>query len=446
LPLAEAPLAWPEAAGADPSAAVEDARAAGDPEAAGPPLGGAEPGAGPEAVEAEAVPVEGGAPGAAIAFEPPRPVPAEHAGLPVVQLVPAAPPRSDGYVPTAFTFRGRPLEGAQVKLRGRSSLAYPKNSFTLRFARSAPLVPGASERPRRKMVLVTTFDDRSGIRQRLSYDLWSALGPVPIATFSVVVYLDGEFLGLYSLVDLVDEDLFAAHGLATDALYKAVGHEGDFRSLRGLRETYERKAGGTEDFTDLEDLLSFVARADAEAFGRGLPERLDLDSYGAWMILATAACALDTLGKNVYHHRDPAGRWRVVPWDFNASWGQHWDTRRTAADDDPVTIARWHLLFERLLDDPGLAAGWKARYRQALAGPLAEAAVLARVDRLAGEVRAAALDSEHRWDEAHRSFDRWADRDDVRSFDDEVRELRAWIRARWPVLRAAVAAPSATDD
>ena len=54
-----------------------------------------------------------------------------------------------------------------------------------------------------------------------------------------------------------------------------------------------------------------------------------------WLfILMTFVGGWDSGGKNqlVYHDPESDGPWRFVPWDFNASWGQQWETSRVTAD------------------------------------------------------------------------------------------------------------------
>jgi hypothetical protein len=340
------------------------------------------------------------------------------------------------------TYRGRPW-AAEVKLHGRSSLAYPKKSFGLKFPRSDLFAD--AERgfvDRRRLVLISTFDDASHLRQRLAFELWNRLGAgVPVRVTSVVVYVNGAYQGLYTLADHLDEELLVQHGLAPGStLYKAVLHDATFDSTAYTDEAFEQKEGPADPaFPDLAELISVVAGG--EDLGRPMTERLDLRSYRGWLILATALLATDTLAKNAVHHHDAGdGKWRYLPWDWNASFGQDWDTRRLDASVDPLSLARGsNRIFARLLDEAALGPDTRAQYREALAGPLGRDAVLALVDRLAVEIAPAARKDDARWSAEHRTFERWCAREAFESFDGEVAYVRRWIAARWDRLGVALA-------
>lgn len=121
----------------------------------------------------------------------------EEFGLPVFHIdTDVSIPSNKDYVPTRVTYRGRTWQ-AQVKYRGATSMAYAKRNFTLDFGEENPFddaqVAGGFF-DRRKLVLITTFDDLTGVRNRLVYELWNRMGPgrVQLPTWSAVVVLNGE--------------------------------------------------------------------------------------------------------------------------------------------------------------------------------------------------------------------------------------------------------------
>ena len=72
---------------------------------------------------------------------------------------------------------------------------------------------------------------------------------------------------------------------------------------------------------------------------------MDLNAFADWFVFTSALRADDSAGKNSYLYHDPRPaapdpRWRYVPWDFNASFGQDWRARPTAADRDPEALMR----------------------------------------------------------------------------------------------------------
>lgn len=372
----------------------------------------------------------------------------EEMGVPVFQLtLPSAPVAGDDdYVSGALVYRGR-LYGVGAKLHGRSSLDYPKKSYALKFSKEAPFSePAHGFVDRRKITLLSTFDDNSYLRQRLAFEVWNrapARRKIELHHFSAVLFVNGEYRGLYTVADLMSAEVIAASGLPADGnLYKAVDHDANFITPP-TPEVYEKKEGVTLEqdpaaYDDLKDLVSFVADTDDDTFRDGIGSRLDLASYADWLITCTAINASDSLGKNAYHYHDPAADlWRVVPWDFNASFGQAWNTMREAPDGDPVELAKsWNHLFARLLDDTQIGGELRRRYVDTLSGELSVDEVLALVDSLAGEVGLAAHRDERRWRGEYLGFERWSDRTDFTDYDGELVYLRGWITERWAHLGA----------
>ncbi|WP_437282154.1 CotH kinase family protein [Sorangium sp. So ce375] len=371
----------------------------------------------------------------------------EEYGLPVLFLSPT--PEAKEYAPATVVYRGHTYN-AEAELRGESSLSYPKNSFTLKFPKedkfNEPDEAGGFT-DRRKVVLVSTFDDNSYVRQRLAYDLWNRLDPehIQIKTYSAVVYLEGQYVGLYTVVDHVDGYLMEDHGYSQDGnLYKAINHNANFALTRRNGEPketphdgFEKKEGTPlegepEAFADLEDLVRFVDTSDQATFAAEIGSRIDLRDYGDWWIFVTFLLADDSAGKNSYHYHDPAagGVFRYAPWDFNASFGQDWQTLREPASDTSEYLNVNHL-FKRLLEEPSIGDPLRARYDEVLHGALDDAEIQAIVDGYVARIDASARRDEAKWGEAYRSYGDWSGRDDFTTYEEEIAYLKAWISERW---------------
>jgi len=370
-------------------------------------------------------------------------------GLPVFFLSPS-PTNDEDYEPCTIIYGGHVYD-AEAKKRGKSSLDYPKNSYTLQFESndlfSDPDRAGGFV-DKRKVVLTTPFDDNSYIRTRLAFDLWNRLepGPLEVQSFSAVVFLNGDYHGLYTVTDHIDRYLAYAVGLpASGNLYKAINHDANFRltnaageSKDTLHDGYEKKEGVPEEgqpgaFDDLEALVEFVATSEDGEFASDIASRIDVDNYVAWWLLVTFISAGDTAGKNSYHYHHADSLWYTAPWDFNAALGQNWYTLRTGAG-GVETFLYANRLFERLFAAPGHGDAMRARYASDLYGAFDLGEVLAIVDDYVAEIDAGARRDEERWGEAYRSFYRWADRDDFTTYEQEIEYVRAWITQRWAVF------------
>ncbi len=377
----------------------------------------------------------------------PESYPAEM-GVPVMHLKVPDNIGNAAYAPATVVYRGR-VYAAEAKLRGKSSFDYPKKNYTLRFKKTERFDEpdlGGGFTGKRRLVLITTFDDSSLLRWRLGFELWNRLSPnVKIKHFSAVVYVNGRFNGVYTVAEHVDEELLAAHGYSRKTnLYKVLDHSGNFYSADVSPASVEKKDGEPEDgqsgsHDDLKGLLSFVVGADAAAFAREAPAHFDLPDYRAWLFAVMSMMASDSYGKNAYHYRDPVGGpFHVLPWDYNASFGQAWETSRDPPSYPLADQVGANGMFKRLFEDATLGPETRASWRAFVTGPASAEVLIQVLDAMAAEIAPAAKRDNRRWWVEHLAFPRWSARTDFADFDGELDYIRAWIRARWQVMAGSL--------
>lgn len=347
-----------------------------------------------------------------------------------------------------LTVRNDQVTGS-AKVRGASSTSYPKVSYTLDFDSDELGVTEWGDRTREHMVLITSFDDNSYVRQKLGYDLWMAMaeqsGELRLTprTFFAVVYINGDYQGLYTACDRIDDEFLRHMGTEGEgSLYKAVSHDANFYltgasgSAKGfLGAGYEKKEGDDADWSDLEALVAHTGGVDDDTLWMN-SQGLDLGEFADWMIWAQLTLAQDSAGKNSYLFADPvAGRWRLTPWDLNESFGQNWYTLRLPADrrNDYIWNNR---VFAMLQEHPEARAFVEARYADYREnGPLQPAVLQAMIDGYIATLGPNIDRDWDRWGDAYESYDRWErDRDAARDWttpDEEVAYIRAWIDDRF---------------
>jgi hypothetical protein len=284
------------------------------------------------------------------------------------------------YRPATVTFDGEVYD-AEAKIRGAASAGYPENSFTLRFADDEHELDvedwGIPEK-KDHLVLITTFDDNSMVRQKLSYDLWAAMaehaggGRLAPRTFFAVVYLNGRYHGLYTAIDRIDDEFVSQMGFNRDGnLYKAYNHDANFRDTDSggypkysFHQGYYKKEGlPADDFSDLDALVQRSSVLSAGAWMDETEDWIATDEFMDWFLFVHLVEAADSGGKNSYLYNDPTAptRFHYCPWDFNHAFGQDWMTLRVPSNAN--NDYRWNNeLFVHIQDDPeGNEALW-ARY------------------------------------------------------------------------------------
>ena len=383
----------------------------------------------------------------------------EEYGLPVIHVATDPGLNDEEYTPATIVYRGHTYIGSEAKLRGATSASYPKRSYTLKFSKedkfNEPSLAGGFTK-KRKVTLITSFDDNSYLRQRLAFELWNRLDPahIRVQSYNAVLYLNGEYHGLYTVADHVDGYLMEDFGLFQDGnLYKARTHDANFRATTfetmlpkaTPHDGYTKEEGLPADaepgaYDDLDAFLSWAATSTPEAFARELDSRITRKDYEDWWIFVSFLMADDSIGKNSYHYHDPtlpSSLWRYIPWDLNYSFGQDWRTLRVTAQatrPEGGVYSTMNGLFERILADASFGPALRARYGQALDGPLATDGILGLFDAMAREIDASAARDEQRWQAQYRAYGAWSARVDFTSYQQELQYIRQWILDRHAFL------------
>ena len=364
----------------------------------------------------------------------------EELGLPVLHIAVPADINRTTKVPTTIVYRGESFD-VEVEYRGAASSYYPKLSYELDFPPDHEFSDDAQAFDKsRSIAVITTFDDNAYFRQKMVYDLWNAMNPgrQQLHAMFAVVYLDGVYEGVYTLVDRPDGEWWEDYGFREDGnLYKSVDHAANFYAKyngdkSSWHQGYEKKEGLPEDdFADLDALVQFVATSPDENFEAGIEQMMSLDDIYDWWALVIFVEGDDSGGKNAYLYNDPLDpKWHHAPWDFNHSLGQTWQTERESAYYDwDFTSANG--LFFRLLESPNYGEPMRARFRTHRDTVLAPTMLESMIDGYIDLIDASARRDWDKWQEEYRSYSGWSWRTDWTTYDEEVQYVRTWLDQRW---------------
>ncbi|WP_396626054.1 CotH kinase family protein [Luteitalea sp.] len=331
------------------------------------------------------------------------------------------------YYPADFEYRGVVVRNIGVRSRGLGSRNATKVGLRLDFNRYAS---GQRFAGQKAMVLDNLWQDPTMIRERLALRLYEAMGvPAPREVF-VRVFINGEYQGLYALVEEINAQMLTRIGNDEGVLfeYKFLGPYRAQDLGTGLdpyvplfeARTHESRPVETL-YAPLRDLLAASGAATGESWRALVEPRLDLRQMLTYLAVETFTADNDGLlgydgMNNFYLQRPDAGtQHQFLPWDKDQAFG------------DVAT-------------DVFLRTDENVLVRQALAFPDLREAYLAALQQVAGLADADGwLASEF---EATAALVDEAARQDMRKqFDEATRaealaSLRAFIAARGALVRA----------
>lgn len=330
-----------------------------------------------------------------------------------------------------------------IRIRGSTSRSYPKKSYLVVLETPAGLL----EMPaRRQWILNAAYIDRSLMRHKLAYDLFKSLSRpdrprLAAGSRFVEVHLNGDYQGVYLLMERVDRELlglapFAASDPAHACLYKAINHSAGF--VRADHEGFEQEIPDPLVLAHPEPLaalMKFATTAPAAEFldpQHGIASRIDLDNAIDFHLLVLVASNADGITKNFYlaRHRpdgDTKPRFFFVPWDYDGTFGRNWDSSVL-----PPTLWLSNGLFERLLRDPAYRERFTARWKQLRDNEFSVQTIQKMIDANAAEILAAARRNAERWPTDRRPYH------DRITFEQDVEQMKEWVAQRLAWIDQAI--------
>jgi len=321
---------------------------------------------------------------------------------------------TDRFVPAAMKVAGRSVP-VRVRYRGGHTRHYPKRSYEV--------VRGG-----RTYHYNAEYDDPSLIRNALSFRFFEWLKVPSPRTRHVLLYRNGEPLGVYLEIEGVERRFFRKRGIGCASLFYAVNEDAGFglhgsgrsRDTSALLAGYEHKAGGSLERKRLAAFIRGIHEHEGTAAVSYLNRHLDTDNYLRWLAGAVLTGNYDGFEQNfaLYRHRK-TGKFRIIPWDYEGTWGRN--CYGDIVSSGLVDVEGYNHLTAKLLEQPVFRARYKAILASALKGPFTERKLMPIVNRmiarLAPHIR---RDATRRW--TYGEF-----RGEAKLISDYIRERRALI-------------------
>ncbi|MFZ5890516.1 MAG: CotH kinase family protein [Myxococcota bacterium] len=286
-----------------------------------------------------------------------------------------ADPKTDEYVPATLRYGDEVIENVGLRIKGESSFRKldKKSAFKIKFD---AFVPKQSFRGLRRLTLNNMSEDPSFMAERLAYELFRAANlPAPRAN-NALVYVNGEFYGVYANIEAEDKTFLARWFESNDGnLYEEGGK--DF--VPGAETAFDLETNETlNDRSGLVALIAGVQSADATNFSQSVGEKLRLSHFLRFTAAEAAVNQWDMYAYTMFFpnnfriYEDPVdGRFVFLPWGMDMAMKPFRDSgrphipvfgiaRQGDRDNGKITAG---LVFRKCLEN----AECKSAYAQAVA-------------------------------------------------------------------------------
>lgn len=227
----------------------------------------------------------------------------------------------------------------RFRLRGASSLAFPKSSYKVTFIENDFSLLGMREDD--DWILNSLYDDEGLIHNKISYELWheiaesnSVANDEGISMEFVEVFVDNTYMGVYGLLERVDKKALSLN--EKDILYKGaeskdVGEDDFYAELtEDMNPTFEMKY--PEEFTEehwtpLKEWVYGLNYGQCSDYEEA-KQMLNMENAIDYFLFNMFLCGEDNTWKNIYYWADYQndGTYQIIkiPWDLNMTWGNAW--------------------------------------------------------------------------------------------------------------------------
>lgn len=343
----------------------------------------------------------------------------------------------------------------EINLRGNTSKRLPKQSYRVKIVDEhgeKDDLSIAGLRSDDDWILNPMYTDTSKVREKLAYELWSAMNSSGQRAQSsrleyAEVYIDGRYWGLYGVQERIDRKQVDAHRQYS-MLYKVFANW--WPSVEQLLsageeeiicEGFEIKFAGEAIERVWEPAATYMSLLNGEKNAAGASVSLEnVIDYGLWAMLVQAH---DCHFKNQFIHcayEDDGYVMYKIPWDLNHTFGDCWSTEATESNNTEYYIGELVVddIFGQLVET-GSDAVYdmiRSRWAQLRSGAVQLDSIMARAQAIFDSIRPALIRDDARWPEGGMG----------EGNSMSLKDIEVSIKDALPRIDAYVAALGKTDE
>lgn len=251
---------------------------------------------------------------------------------------------------------------SKIKLRGRLNAELPKKGYRIELSEEKSLL---GMRKDDDWLLLAMYRDLTNMRIKLSFDLWRNLEPTnPTAILPdskyVILFLNGEFKGLYLLAEKNDRRLYgfddAQNNYNSSLIFQSDSHDRSFseHSNEGWEQDWPNEHDGIHIKADVfARLIPFIKNTSEEEFfdpETGIYSIFDKQNLIDFLIFNFFILHKDFWSHNYFLVRNSfPSKFFLIPWDFDVSFGQALNRKFRPSENPESEIRSKNYLYSRLM-------------------------------------------------------------------------------------------------
>lgn len=309
-------------------------------------------------------------------------------------------PQAEEYHEATFIYEGQRVENVGFRTKGNSSLNSAAKGNSIRFPFKVDFnrfVDGQSFCGLKKLAFNNGFKDPSFMREHLAYRLAREIGLPASRTAFIDLTVGGQHIGLYTMVEPVDDDFFLEANFGNDNgdLYKPDWPDGTLQWKGSNYEDYDGLSiENNADSSDHSAFSALVQTINSNPAG-DVTKVLDVNAMLKYTAFNTALVNLDSYtgnGHNYYIYEDD-DVFTIIPWDLNEAFGNFTcgcnqnDVLGFLVDEPTCGNLADKPLLDILLQNPDYLTAYHGYLEELLEGPFTEANMTSWITEAADLIR-----------------------------------------------------------
>jgi len=282
------------------------------------------------------------------------------------------------YVTADFTGGNVAFPAIGVRFRGATSRDNQKKSWKINFKKSSPF------EGRDKLNLKAVSTDNSLLTECLTAAQLTQLSLLASNCSYAHLEVNGEYMGVFSKLEEVDDDFFNARGINPKGQLLEADAPGNanFRILDDYSTAWDDHSDNGDGYPALSALVQAINTTPDASFAAVISSVVNVDAYLDYWALMQANGDWDHVSHNYYVYRSPdSPLWEVIPKDFDQAFLQTSLSLLQGVKTSPLQpITTYNVLTSRLLGVPLFRQWYVNKLGELLASQFTPAAMAPRID------------------------------------------------------------------
>ncbi len=253
----------------------------------------------------------------------------------------------------------------EIRIRGASTRHASKKSYRIRFTDKSPL-------PRKVTYLKAEPMDHTMQQEKLSCDLFRAVGAICSEATYVNVFINDQYAGVYLDMEPVRSPFKRNPGLDPEG---TLVRASTFQHMHGFEELGDLR-GDVGSLSQVKDFIEEINRTPRGAFEKFVRQQTDWPRVMDYLALIVLTHRTEIEANDYFFYRAPdTERWSFIPWDHN-NGNFHVQSYRNRIGESyihvfPQTIQQlgwqpsyWYVLPSRIFQTPALRIEYLSRLEE----------------------------------------------------------------------------------